>query len=139
MHNNRMIYITARDMERLRQTVQQIMARHDDIRGLSAELDRACVVAANDVPADVVTMNSRVRLRDLTNGEEMTYTLVFPELANVEQDRISVLAPIGTAMLGQRVGDVIEWQVPDGLVKLQVVEVLYQPEAHVNVTTPTSN
>ncbi len=136
MHNNRLIYITARDMERLRQTVRQIMARHDDIRSLSSELDRACVVPATEVPADVVTMNSRVRLRDLTDGEEMTYTLVFPDQADVEKDRISVLAPIGTAMLGQRVGDVIEWQVPGGLVKLEVVEVLYQPEAQVNVANP---
>jgi regulator of nucleoside diphosphate kinase len=59
----------------------------------------------------------------------MTYTLVFPEQADYEVRRISVLAPIGTAMLGQREGDEFEWVVPDGPVRLRVEKVIYQPEA----------
>jgi regulator of nucleoside diphosphate kinase len=74
-------------------------------------------------------MNSKARLRDLETNEEMIYTLVFPEDANVEEDKISVVAPIGTAMLGQRVGDEFEWEVPAGTVRLRVEELLYQPEA----------
>jgi hypothetical protein len=59
----------------------------------------------------------------------MVYTLVFPNEADIEQNRISVLAPIGIAMLGYRVGDILEWPVPSGLSRLKVKEVLYQPEA----------
>jgi regulator of nucleoside diphosphate kinase len=92
-------------------------------------LEHACVVTPADVPPDVVTMNSKARLRDLETGEEMIFTLVFPGNTNIENDRISVVAPIGTAMLGQRVGDELEWEVPAGFVRLRVEEVLYQPEA----------
>jgi len=65
----------------------------------------------------------------LDTGEEMIFTLVFPGNASIERDRISVVAPIGTAMLGHRVGDEFEWEVPAGSVRLRVEEVLYQPEA----------
>jgi regulator of nucleoside diphosphate kinase len=96
---------------------------------LEKELSRAEVVAPKDVPADVVTMNSKVSLRDLDTGDEMDITLVFPKDADITQDKVSVLAPIGTAMLGYRVGDVVEWTVPDGVRRLHIEKVLYQPEA----------
>jgi len=92
-------------------------------------LEHARVVTPADVPPDVITMNSKARLRDLDTGEEMIFTLVFPGEASIEHDRISVVAPIGTAMLGQRVGDEFEWEVPAGSVRLRVEEMLYQPEA----------
>jgi regulator of nucleoside diphosphate kinase len=129
MMNQRIIYITEADMRRLRPLLENLRHSRDDLRGLSAELAGAHVVAPVAVPSDVVTMNSKARLRDLETGEELTYTLVFPDRANIEQGRISVVAPIGTAMLGHRVGDEIEWIVPDGAVRLRVEEVLYQPEA----------
>jgi regulator of nucleoside diphosphate kinase len=74
-------------------------------------------------------MRSKVRLRDLDTGEEMVYTLVFPSEANFDEGKISVLAPVGTAMLGYRVGSLIEWEVPSGRRRLKVEELLYQPEA----------
>jgi regulator of nucleoside diphosphate kinase len=74
-------------------------------------------------------MNSRVRLTDAGTNEEQVYTVVFPSDANVEQRKISVLAPIGTAILGYRVGDMVEWRVPGGIRKLRIEEILYQPEA----------
>jgi regulator of nucleoside diphosphate kinase len=80
------------------------------------------------VPADVVTMNSEVRLMDLDSGETKVYTLVFPSQAR-SKNAVSVLAPIGTAILGYRVGSVIEWRVPRGVRRLKVLAVLYQPEA----------
>jgi regulator of nucleoside diphosphate kinase len=95
---------------------------------LEDELSRARVVPSKDIPEDVITMNSRVRLIDLDSGEEMTYSLVFPGDANVDENKISVLAPIGTALIGYSVGDMIEWKVPGGLKKLKVEEILYQPE-----------
>jgi regulator of nucleoside diphosphate kinase len=74
-------------------------------------------------------MNATVRLRDLATKKELTYTLVFPSDADAAQNRISVLAPIGTALIGYRVGDVITWKVPGGLRKLRVEKIIYQPEA----------
>jgi regulator of nucleoside diphosphate kinase len=74
-------------------------------------------------------MHSTASLIDLDTGEELVYTLVFPAEADIRQGKISVLAPVGTAMLGYGVGAVFEWPVPDGLRRLQVKDVLYQPEA----------
>ena len=68
-------------------------------------------------------------MKDLDTQEEMTYTLVFPADANIKENKISVLAPIGTAMIGYKVGDVIEWPVPSGQRRLKVIGILYQPEA----------
>lgn len=125
----RTIYITEADMKRLRPLVERMKNSRDDLRMLQQEMERARVVPPEEVPPEVVTMNSKARVRDVATDEVMTYTLVFPEQANIEQGKISVVAPIGTAMLGQRVGDEFEWQVPAGPVRLRVEEVLYQPEA----------
>lgn len=128
------IYITEVDRRRLEKLIELAgergrRANHQYLATLEEELDRAETVAPRDVPADVITMRSTVRLRDLNTGEEMVYTLVFPTEANYDEGKISVLAPVGTAMLGYRVGDAIEWQVPSGLRRLKVEELLYQPEA----------
>ena len=127
--DTRVIYITEADMQRLRPLIEGMKNSRDDLRALEAELKQARVVTPADVPPDVITMNTKARLRDLDTGEEMVFTVVFPGQASIEHDRISVVAPIGTAMLGHRVGDEFEWQVPAGLVRLRVEEVLYQPEA----------
>ncbi len=82
-----------------------------------------------DIPPDAITMNSRVRLSDISKAEKLVYTLVFPRDADAATGRISVLAPVGTAILGCRVGDIIEWPVPAGTRRLKIEEVLYQPEA----------
>ena len=129
----RTIYITEYDLKRLREFIaeaKQIERRGNEyLDSLDVELSRGKVVAPTEVPPDVVTMNSRVRLVDLDTHEEMVYTLVFPQEADLTQSKISVLAPIGTAMLGYRVGDTFTWRVPDGVRRLQVKEILYQPEA----------
>lgn len=127
------IYITEVDRQRLEKLIEfaderDRSASRENLRRLEHELDRAETVAPEDVPRDVITMRSKVRLRDLNTGEEMIYTLVFPTEANYEEAKISVLAPVGTAMLGYRVGDTIEWQVPSGIRRLKVEELLYQPE-----------
>jgi regulator of nucleoside diphosphate kinase len=129
----RTIHMTEYDEKKLRALLSE--ARHSGYRGspylenLSAELERARIVPSKEVPPDVITMNSKVRLKDLDTGEEMVYTLVYPEDADITQGKVSVLAPVGTAMLGYRVGDTFEWQVPAGIRKIEVVELLYQPEA----------
>lgn len=100
-----------------------------ELKALESELDRAQVVAPEAVPADVITMNSRAELLDLDTGERMEFTLVSPSEANIDEGKISVLAPLGTAMLGYRVGDEFEWTVPYGLRRLKVTNVRFQPEA----------
>ena len=95
---------------------------------LGHELERAEVVDPADVPADVITMNSTARVRDLDFDEACDYTLVYPERADIESNRISVLSPVGTALIGYRVGDTISWLVPACVVRLKVEAVVYQPE-----------
>ena len=128
------IYVTKPDYERLTKLIEIAREHEGDANGeyldrLEEELDRAEVVQQQAIPADVITMRSTVRVKDLDTSEEIIYRLVFPTEANYDQGKISVLAPIGTAMLGYRRGDVIEWQVPSGVRRLKVEEVLYQPES----------
>lgn len=131
--SDRPIIITAYDLDRLVKLLAE--ARYSEYRGsayltsLEDELSKAQVVDPKEIPPDVITMNSQVLLEDTTSGEEMVYTLVFPEESDIVHDKISILAPIGTAMLGYRVGDVFEWKVPDGVQTLRVKKILYQPEA----------
>lgn len=127
------IHITEFDLKRLKKLLLE--AEHAGYRGsdylskLHAELDRAKVVASQEVSHEVVTMNSKVVLSDLATGEEETYVLVFPEDADIDQGKISILAPIGTAILGYEIGDIVEWEVPDGVRRLRIERILYQPEA----------
>ena len=129
----RAIYITDFDMERLQKLVDGSRSwserDREYLQKLEEELNRAIVVASRDVPSDVVTMNSQVRVRDLDGGDEMIFRLVFPADADYEKGKISILAPIGTALIGYRAGDVVEWAVPSGVRRLKIESVLYQPEA----------
>lgn len=129
----RKIYITEFDKARLGGLISRPAVRDDpdrqDLEALAKELARAEVVTSADIPPDVVTMNSRVVLRDLDTSEEMTYVLVFPQDANIDRGAISILAPIGTAILGYAKGDVIAWAVPSGIRRIRIEKILYQPEA----------
>jgi regulator of nucleoside diphosphate kinase len=129
METKRTIFITQADMKRLQSLIESMKSSREDLQALRAELNQARVVAPADIPKDVVTMNSKAQVRDLETNEIMTYTLVFPGGANIDDGKISVLAPVGTAMLGHRAGEEFEWHVPAGPVRLRVEEVLYQPEA----------
>ncbi|HDR2162687.1 TPA: nucleoside diphosphate kinase regulator [Enterobacter cancerogenus] len=97
---------------------------------LNAELDRAQMCTPESMPHDVVTMNSQVKFRDLTTGEERTRTLVYPAKMTDSATQLSVLAPVGAALIGLRTGDTIHWELPGGAsAHLEVLELLYQPEA----------
>ena len=119
------IYITEDDARRLRPLVRATTLQRgpdaENLKRLESELERAHVVPESDLPANVIAMNSTVELEDLTDGERFTYTLVYPEHADVDQGRISILAPLGTAMLGYRVGDTFEWPVPGGTICVRVL------------------
>lgn len=131
--SERQIWISTFDLERLSSLIDGVRAtgpqKKTYLGQLEKELERARVVDPEKIPGDVITMNSVVRIRDLESGEETDYTLVFPSDARIEENRISVLSAIGTALIGYRVGDVIEWKVPSGLKRLKVEGILYQPEA----------
>lgn len=98
------------------------------LKELNSDLETATIVASDDVPDDIVTMNSRVVLRD-RDGEEEEWVLSFPNNADIYENRVSVLAPMGVAMLGTRVGDMISWETPAGESNAEVVKISYQPEA----------
>lgn len=124
--------ITEADFDRLNQLVSSPRYRPANAQrlyGLKSELDRRVVVAPNRVPKAVVTMNSRVKVRDLATDDVETYTLVYPDAADIEQNRLSVLAPMGTALLGRFIGDRVEFKAPAGVRRMRVEKIVYQPEA----------
>lgn len=97
---------------------------------LNAELDRAEMCSPGNMPANVVSMNSRVKFRDLTSQEEFVRTLVYPANLTDSDQQLSVMAPVGAALLGLRVGDTINWDLPNGnKTHLEVLELQYQPES----------
>jgi regulator of nucleoside diphosphate kinase len=102
---------------------------HHGLHALETELAHAQVVPDDEVPPDVITMNSRAELVDLDTGERMAFTVVFPAEANVDEGRISVLAPVGAGMLGYRVGEIFRRSAPDGVRRLKVARIHFQPEA----------
>ncbi|HEX6960716.1 MAG TPA: nucleoside diphosphate kinase regulator [Lacipirellula sp.] len=130
--NKPTIVITEADFERLTALLESEFAKVispveylDDLR---TELTKARIIPPSKTPRNVVTMNSTVTLLDLETGERETYVLVYPDQADIANNRLSILAPVGTAILGQRVGDKLEWRVPSGWRRLKVQKVVSQPE-----------
>ena len=127
------IVVTESDYARLRSLIDSSrrlqQSDRERLDELESELSRATVVKSSKVSAHVVTMNSRVRMKDLNSGREFTYQIVFPQDADISENRISVLAPIGTALLGYRAGTSVEWRVPSGTRRFRILDVEYQPEA----------
>jgi regulator of nucleoside diphosphate kinase len=118
------------DCERIESLLEQPGMRPGDHAALLAELARGDIVEPAQVPDDVITMNSTARFRDETSGDERELTLVYPKDADGSADRLSVLAPVGSALLGLRVGQRIDWPLPGGrTTALRVLSIRYQPEA----------
>jgi regulator of nucleoside diphosphate kinase len=130
------IFITNLDKQKLQRLIaleEEFQPRSKEyLDDLTYELERAVVTQPQDIPNDVITMHSQVVLKDLENDEDLVYTLVYPDEANIAEDKISVLAPIGTAILGYRVGDVLDWKIPSGTLRLKVDKILFQPESSGN-------
>ncbi len=120
------LYLTQDDLERLSQLLDAQSGRFAKLEG---ELARAKVVPRADIPRDVVTMNSRVVFENETTAERREVTLVYPHEADIDAGKISVLVPVGTALLGLRVGQSIDWELPSGEKhRYRVIDVPYQPE-----------
>lgn len=124
------IIVSSQDLDRLETLLDSEPGRAAPGRtALLAELDRADVVAPQDIPSTVVTMNSQVHFAIADTGEEFCFRLVYPKDANGDADRISVLAPVGSALLGLSVGDELDWPRPDGgMMRVRVLDIPYQPE-----------
>jgi len=125
------IIVTESDLDRLRRLLDHQVGRDSEtVDMLEAELARAEVVSSEAVPPTVVTMNSTVVFEDAASGDRRELTLVYPQDASANTGRVSILAPIGSALLGLSVGQSIDWPLPNGRTKkLRIVEVKYQPEA----------
>lgn len=134
--NTAPIDMTYFDHHRLSELIDRVSAEDrfhfpdlNHYQALRQKLETAHYVDSAEISPRVVTMGSTVRLRELDGGEWWTFTLCYPNEARIDEDRISVLAPVGTAILGQRVGDVVDWPVPRGTVRIRISRMLYQPEA----------
>lgn len=128
------IYITKTDRDRLGNLIELTREHHDRanlpyVGKLEDQLEYAEVVASSDIPPDVVTMRSKIKLKDLDTGEEKVYSIVFPSEADFDQGKISILAPLATALLGYKRGDTVEFEAPSRLRRLLIMDILYQPES----------
>lgn len=125
------ILVTSQDLDRLAALLDAMPpARRETVCALEAELERAEVVAPHAIPGDVVTMNSRVVFEDRESGKRSEAMLVYPGHADPSEGKLSVLAPVGSALLGLRVGEEIAWLLPSKRRKhYRLIEVVYQPEA----------
>jgi regulator of nucleoside diphosphate kinase len=133
---HRQIVVTQHDARRLRSLLgnrARFERDQDHLEELAHELEQAVVLASEEVPTEVITMQSRVRVLDLVTGERREFVLVFPAEADLAANRVSVLAPLGTALLGYREGDRIEWVMPGGLRRMQIEGV-----THVNPAAATN-
>lgn len=124
------IVVSSLDAERLESLLESLPDSAFPGKGnLEAELARAEIVEPADIPPNVVTMNSTVRFRIESSSSEFLLTLVYPKDADASGGTISVLAPVGSALLGLSVGDAIEWPKPGGgLLRVRIEEITYQPE-----------
>lgn len=126
------ITITKSDYERLKKlTGSQVKDNTPDhLVRLHNELERAKKVESGKIQPDVVTMNSEIEFVDLDNNSVKRFKLVYPEFADFRKGYVSVLAPIGTALLGYCKGDIVEWEVPSGKKRFMIKDIIYQPEAN---------
>ena len=123
------IYITREDNSKLRLLIAAALhsTATASLQNLRRELDRAAIIDRESIPLDVVTMESRVEFEDLETGEIEAYSITFPDHADVEAQRISILAPIGIALIGCREGQVVSWTTPGGIRRLKIRRVTPAP------------
>ncbi len=129
--NRKKIIVNSRDYTKLTGLISIKPGSSDsEYRELSEELKNAVLIEPEKMPPDVITMNSKVRFKDIEESEDYIFSLVYPEDADTSKGKLSILAPIGIALLGYRVGDEVKWKVPAGEKTFLVEEILYQPEAN---------
>lgn len=130
----RNVFITEFDLKRLKGILGGLKRKNRPearahLHQLEWELERATVVSPLYLPDNIITMNSRFRIRIPATGEEKVCTLVFPAEESFEQGRISILSLLGSALIGHFVGDTVRYEAPAGPQEIRIEEILYQPEA----------
>lgn len=125
------ITVSSRDMARLEAMLESpALSRHPAAIALGEELNRAQVLPPEEIPDGIVTMHSKVECEDELHNEKHALTLVYPHEADFDKGRVSVLAPVGSALLGLSLGQTIDWTAPGGRkLRLRVTAISYQPEA----------
>ncbi|EGU46436.1 regulator of nucleoside diphosphate kinase [Vibrio ichthyoenteri ATCC 700023] len=123
------ITLSSLDVDRIYNLIESLSRNSVSTEQLEQELERGTIVAPEQLPPNVVTMNSRVKFVIESSQKEFEMTLVYPKDMNNSLEKVSILAPIGSALLGLSVGDTIQWPKPDGmLVNVSIIDVTYQPE-----------
>ena len=127
--NNSPIYMTRGDYAKLRLFVTAALysPANSALNKLREELDRAIVVDSHSIPPGVVTLDAKVEFEDLNTGEIEDYIITFPDRANLEEKRVSILAPIGTGLIGCREGNIVTWATPGGRRRLKIRRVTPAP------------
>jgi regulator of nucleoside diphosphate kinase len=126
------MFITVNDYQRITGLIEfaSVKNKNPEIANrLLQELKVAKTFPQDRISDNIVTMNSRARLREITSGREIEITITYPQDADSREQKVSVLSPIGVALLGCREGDVTSWRVPGGVGRFKVEKVIYQPEA----------
>lgn len=129
---NRLDYI--RIQKQIAEAKQNRTIDATEAEKLINELNSATILDPDKIPGDVVTMNSVVKITFVDAGKQQEFKIVYPNEANLKEKRVSIFSPVATALLGFRVGDLIEWMVPGGLTKIRIDEIIYQPEAAGDLT-----
>lgn len=126
------IFLTKLDHTRINKSIKSALSEkivtQKEADVLLKELDLAQLVESYEIPPDIVTMNSIVRIKFLNKDKEIVIQLVYPEKADSSNNKISIFSPIATALIGYKVGDEIEWVVPAGITKMKIMKIIYQPE-----------
>lgn len=124
---------TDHDVERLEEILDGAQRlnplKRNSLEALAEELESGDIVPSRKIASDIITLNSRIRLRDLDNGKDLELTLALPASADFSAGRLSVTSPLGIAILGHAVGEAIEYSVQSGIKRVRIDEILYQPEA----------
>ncbi len=123
------IHITRDDHIRLVNLINGKASLDEHDESLLAELDRAVIIESQDDARDIITMNASTVCSDTDTRETTTYRLVFPEDADIGRRHISVLSPIGCALLGLKTGDIFTVQAPKGVKTLRVDRIMHEPES----------
>lgn len=122
------VLISRTDYELIKRIVGTVSAAENEMT-LAHELSRATIVEDEQMPADVIRLNSKIKVLDVAANNNMEFTLVLPKYADIKQMRISLLTPMGSALIGFKTGDEVEWKVPAGLKKFKILSVLNDPSS----------
>ena len=127
------IIISKQDSTRIHNAIRDAKLKNaikkEDADKLLAELHSAKIVPSSEIPKNVVTMNSIVKIHFENNSKPIQFQLVYPDLANIKENKISIFSSVASALIGYRVHDEIDWVIPSGMTKIIIDEIIYQPEA----------